>query len=154
MHPKHQGPRIRQHLPVLPNLPFLPTVLIIAIFPLVSTPIRNYYLYENQEDTTKNHFGKGFWGEAGLAYGYLFNFSEEDDFGELPNPFPFNKSELSALIGVAYNIPKTGLRVNVRATNSVFPVRQLQNKVAYYVDASAKGQYNRGLEFALAWFFK
>ncbi len=103
------------------------------------------------------NFWNHFWGEAGLAYGYLINFKEEDDFGELPDPVPFKKSELAVLLGVAYDIPKTKLRVNIRATNSILPIRQIKNqknKDVYYVDANARGQYNRNLEFALAWFFK
>jgi hypothetical protein len=101
------------------------------------------------------NFWNNFWGEAGLSYGYLINSKEENDYGELPGSVSFKKSELAALIGIAYDIPTTTLRVNARFAYSILPVRQSkgqQSSNINYFDSTSNGQYNNDLEFGLTWF--
>ena len=98
------------------------------------------------------NFWDNFFGEFGLSYGYLISSKEENDFGELPYSIPFNKSEFAALIGAAYDIPKTMLRVNARFAYSL-PIRrnEAQRQMQGF-NPRFKGQYNNSLEFSLIWF--
>jgi hypothetical protein len=95
---------------------------------------------------------KDLWIELGPEFAYLINYKEEDDRGDLET-IPFRKIEFAAFLGVAYNIPKTNLKVNLRAANSIIPVRVNKNQT-YYPDWKSRGQFNRNLEFGLTYIFK
>ena len=98
------------------------------------------------------NFWNDFWGEFGLSYGYLISSKEENDSGELIGTIPFRKSEFAGLIGAAYDIPKTMLRINARFAYSL-PVRRndAQRQIQIF-NPRFKGQYNNSLEFSLTWF--
>jgi len=96
-------------------------------------------------------FWNNFWAEAGLGFAYCIKAKEENDHGEIDS-VPFQKIEFSAIFGIAYDIPKTPLRVGIRHTNSILPARKIKNYEDFgFYNRSA--QYNRNFEFALSYFF-
>ena len=97
-------------------------------------------------------FWDNFWGEAGLGIAYCISAKEEDDYGKITS-VPFQDFEFSGIIGIAYDIPTTFLRVGIRHTNSILPARKIDNYETYgFYNRAA--QYNRGFEFTLAYFFR
>lgn len=67
------------------------------------------------------HF-KQFTFEAGPGFGYLINYKEEDESGDISDYRPFNKSEISYHVGINYLIIHH-LGVNVRYSNSISSIR-------------------------------
>lgn len=64
---------------------------------------------------------KRFTFEAGPGFGYLINYKEEDESGDIGDYRPFNKSEISYHLGINYQIHHLG--VNVRYSNSISSIR-------------------------------
>ena len=97
-------------------------------------------------------FWNHFWGEAGLGIAYCIGAKEEDDYGEITS-VPFQPFEFSGILGVAYDVPATPLRVGVRHTNSILPARKVDDyeNFSFY---NRTAQYNRSFEFTLAYFFR
>ncbi len=83
--------------------------------------------------------------ESGLAVGYLFNVREKDELGELPDAKPFDKTEFSAITGIAWFF-KERLSLNGRFSYSIVPVRKHAGGGTYYFN---RGQNNNVISFIL-----
>lgn len=98
---------------------------------------------------------KKFLFDAGLSAGYLVNYYEGSEAGNLTGMYPFLKFEYSVKIGLGYAItPKW--RVNLRSSNSFITTRPNRTRQAIYFNniiarTFNKGYYNNILEFALTY---
>lgn len=93
----------------------------------------------------KYHFHSKISADIGIAFGYLQKSTENDGYGELPSDPEFNKTELSGLIGLEYQLLKR-IKFNARFNYSILPVRDHPGEQTYYLN---KGQYNSVLTFTL-----
>jgi len=93
--------------------------------------------------------------DAGVSAGYLINYYEGSEAGNITGLHPFNKFEYSVKVGLGYCItPKWFF--NVRSSNSFITTRPNYIKqTIYYNNIIArtfnKGYYNNILEFALTY---
>lgn len=87
--------------------------------------------------------------ESGLAGGYLFDAQENDELGELPDARPFNKTEFSAVTGIAWLLTER-ISLNGRFSYSVIPVREHAGGGTYYFN---RGQNNNVISFILHYQF-
>jgi hypothetical protein len=83
-------------------------------------------------------WGNKFLFEIGPTFGYLINYSEKSELGDLNQPQVFKKYEVGFLAGINYKVGK-GWLVNFRFQQSVLPVRDHQGSVDFRLNA---GQYN------------
>lgn len=93
--------------------------------------------------------------EIGAAYAALIYDREENQFGVVNNMFPLQKSDISFLAGFSYKLNDHFI-VNVRNSNSVFPVRKFGAPVYYQRRLSNwfnKGMYNNVMIIALQYHF-
>jgi hypothetical protein len=87
---------------------------------------------------------------AGPAFGTLISFSEEDEYGEYPDPIPFEKFEFSGSIGISYSLGDNW-KFDGRYSTSITTIRPFPgNSNLNYFD---KGQYNLLIEFTLMYSF-
>lgn len=98
---------------------------------------------------------KKFLFDAGLSAGYLINYYEGSDAGNLTGLYPFQKFEYSVKIGLGYAI-NNRWAVNLRSSNSFITTRPNRTKQAIYFNniiarTFNKGYYNNILEFALTY---
>ena len=98
-------------------------------------------------------FWDNFWAEAGFGFAYRISEKEEDDYGKISS-IAFQPIEISGILGVAYDIPTTYLRVGIRHANSIFPARKIKDYKNYNGLYNRTAQYNRNFEFALTYFFR
>lgn len=98
---------------------------------------------------------KKFLFDAGLSAGYLINYYEGSEAGNITGMYPFRKYEFSVKIGLGYAItPKWS--VNLRSSNSFINTRPNRTKQAIYFNniiarTFNKGYYNNILEFTLTY---
>ena len=98
---------------------------------------------------------KKFLFDAGVSAGYLINYYEGSEAGNLTGLYPFQKFEYSVKIGLGYAIsPKWS--VNLRSSNSFITTRPNRTKQAIYFNniiarTFNKGYYNNILEFAVTY---
>lgn len=98
---------------------------------------------------------KKFLFDAGVSAGYLVNYYEGSEAGNLTGLYPFEKFEYSVKIGLGYAItPKWA--VNLRSSNSFITTRPNRTKQAIYFNniiarTFNKGYYNNILEFAVTY---
>jgi len=92
---------------------------------------------------------KKFTFEIGPGIGYLINAKEYDAVGEIYNPIPFYKTEVSASIGINYQIYKK-LGITWRFTNSMLPIRKYASGASFWFNP---GQRNNVLAFTLTYRF-
>ena len=85
--------------------------------------------------------------EVGIQTAFLLNFSDNDEYGPIPNDqsIAFNKVDLGAFIGMNYHLTDNIL-LNSRISNSIFPVRPHASGAIYLLN---RGQYNSVLSFTL-----
>lgn len=96
--------------------------------------------------------------DVGVSAGYLINYYESTEFGNMTGNYPFQKYEYSVKIGLGYNINPKWF-VNFRSSNSFITIRPNYTKQAiYYNNLLArlfnKGYYNNILEFTLGYRIK
>ena len=96
--------------------------------------------------------------DIGVSAGYLINYYESTEFGNMTGNYPFQKYEYSVKIGLGYNINPKWF-VNFRSSNSFITIRPNYTKQAiYYNNLLArlfnKGYYNNILEFTLGYRIK
>jgi len=89
--------------------------------------------------------------ESGLSFGVLLQTEdvEFDENGTLNSRESFEKFEVAAHVGIWYNI-NDNVRVNLRYSHSVLPIRPHQGGATYYFN---KGQYNLVLGLTLEYRF-
>jgi hypothetical protein len=92
---------------------------------------------------------KGFVFEAGPYAGYLINFKEENENGELPVTRNFYKHDIGGAIGINYDFT-THLQMNWRYTNSWLPVRPHLSEAGFRLN---RGQLNSVMSFTLHYQF-
>lgn len=98
---------------------------------------------------------KKFLFDAGVSAGYLINYYEGSEAGNLTGIYPFLKFEYSVKIGLGYAIsPKWS--VNLRSSNSFITTRPNRTRQAIYFNniiarTFNKGYYNNILEFAVTY---
>lgn len=98
---------------------------------------------------------KKFLFDAGVSAGYLINYYEGSEAGNLTGMYPFLKFEYSVKIGLGYAIsPKWS--VNLRSSNSFITTRPNRTRQAIYFNniiarTFNKGYYNNILEFAVTY---
>ena len=92
---------------------------------------------------------KKFTFEIGPGIGYLINSKEYDETGEVYNPIPFLRTEVSASIGINYLIYKN-LGITWRFTNSLLPIREYASGASFWYNP---GQRNNVLAFTLTYMF-
>jgi hypothetical protein len=101
---------------------------------------------------------KKFLFDAGVSAGYLINYYEGSEAGNITGLYPFKKFEYSVKIGLGYAIsPKWS--VNLRSSNSFITTRPNRTKQAIYFNniiarTFNKGYYNNILEFTLTYRLK
>ncbi|UPT67775.1 MAG: PorT family protein [Sphingobacteriales bacterium JAD_PAG50586_3] len=83
-------------------------------------------------------WGSRFLFELGPTFGYLINYTERSELGDLNQPLTFKKLEVGVLAGINYKVGN-GWLVNFRFQQSVLPVRDHQGSVDFRLNA---GQYN------------
>lgn len=83
--------------------------------------------------------------ETGLSLGVLVHSFEEANGYEWTSGPPFYRTDLSFNIGIFYTLMES-LRINVRYSNSVLPVRPHSQGQTYRLN---RGQYNEVLSFVL-----
>jgi hypothetical protein len=78
---------------------------------------------------TKNKIGC----EAGLGFGYLFAYSQSDENGPLPSEeaSPFNRFELSGIIGITYQFANQ-FKFGLRYSYSLTPIFNFNHYDTYY----------------------
>lgn len=81
--------------------------------------------------------------EAGLSLGFLVHSHEEGNPGNPPAGGDFTKTDFSFNIGAYYTLLEN-LRINIRYSNSILPVRDHSSGAT---DRMNKGQYNEVLSF-------
>jgi hypothetical protein len=89
--------------------------------------------------------------EAGPAIGVLVSYKEENELGPFvwSEPRPFDKLELSAAVGMLYNLTENWSIVS-RFETSMLPIRPHLSGQTYQLNL---GQYNTVLMFALQYRF-
>ncbi len=98
---------------------------------------------------------KKFLFDVGVSAGYLINYYEASEAGNLTGTYPFLKFEYSVKIGLGYAItPKWS--VNLRSSNSFITTRPNRTRQAIYFNniiarTFNKGYYNNILEFAVTY---
>lgn len=92
---------------------------------------------------------KKFTFEAGPGFGYLINAREEDYYSTINNPIPFNTTEVSASIGITYQVYKR-LGINWRYTNSLLPIRKYASGASFWYNP---GQRNNVITFTATYSF-
>jgi Outer membrane protein beta-barrel domain len=92
---------------------------------------------------------KKFTFEAGPGFGYLISAKEEDAYSVIYNTVPFYKTEVSASIGINYQIYKN-LGINWRYTNSLLPIRNYASGASFWYNP---GQRNSVITFTATYFF-
>jgi hypothetical protein len=95
-------------------------------------------------------FSKRFTFEAGPTFGALLSSKEEDEYGEVPDPRPFDIFELGIAGGMKVNFAQK-FSGTFRIETSVLPVREHQSGVTEFAN---RGQFNAALLFALQYTFK
>ncbi|MDF2435951.1 MAG: hypothetical protein K0Q95_327 [Bacteroidota bacterium] len=88
--------------------------------------------------------------EIGPGFGYLINTHEYNENGDVYMALPFNSYELSASLGISYEILKN-ISINWRYTNSLAAVRAFQSGGRTW---NNPGQRNNVLAFTLIYQFK
>lgn len=83
--------------------------------------------------------GNRFAFEVGPTFGYLINYKEKSELGDIYDPIKFRKYEVAALAGINYRLGKGGLWLNLRAIQSVVAVRKHQGDATFRLN---RGQYN------------
>ena len=85
--------------------------------------------------------------EIGIQTAFLLNFSDNDEYGPIPNDqsIAFNKVDLGAFIGMNYHLTNNIL-LNSRISNSILPIRPHVSGATYQLN---RGQYNSVLSFTL-----
>lgn len=96
--------------------------------------------------------------DVGVSAGYLINYYEATEIGNMTGKYPFQKFEYSVKVGLGYNI-NLKLFVNFRSSNSFITIRPNYTKQSiYYNNIMArlfnKGYYNNILEFTLGYRIK
>ncbi|CAN5320306.1 hypothetical protein BH10BAC1_BH10BAC1_03180 [soil metagenome] len=92
---------------------------------------------------------KKFTFEIGPGIGYLISAKEYDYYSQINNTIPFNSTEVSASIGINYQLYKN-LGVNWRFTNSMLPIRAYASGASFWFNP---GQRNNVLAFTLTYTF-
>ncbi len=92
---------------------------------------------------------KKFTFEIGPGIGYLISSKEYDQNGEVINAIAFHTTEVSASIGINYQIYKN-LGMTWRYTNSMLPIRQYASGASFWFNP---GQRNNVLAFTLTYTF-
>ncbi len=83
--------------------------------------------------------------EAGLAYSFFITKKEEYNFQDEVAGKPFNRNNLSFIIGLYYYINEQ-FRVNIRSNNSILPIRPHTSGATRFFN---QGQYNDVLSLGL-----
>jgi outer membrane immunogenic protein len=96
------------------------------------------------------NYSKRFTFEAGPAFGALLSSYEEDEYGELRNRRPFNKSEIGIAGGFKVHFARK-FSFTGRIESSLLPVREHVSGITYRLN---KGQYNAALAFMLQYTFR
>lgn len=96
--------------------------------------------------------------DLGVSAGYLINYYEATEIGNMTGKYPFQKFEYSVKVGLGYNINLKWF-VNFRSSNSFITIRPNYTKQSiYYNNIMArlfnKGYYNNILEFTLGYRIK
>lgn len=94
-------------------------------------------------------FSKRFSFEAGPTFSALVSTLEEDEFGQLEQPREFSSFELGVAGGMNVRLVNN-FHFNVRAANSVLPVREHVSGEGYRLN---RGQYNSCLMFSFHYLF-
>lgn len=92
---------------------------------------------------------KKFTFEAGPGFAYLINAKEYTEYGEVYNPIPFYSTEISASLGIHYEIYKN-IGMTWRFTNSILPIRRYASGASFWFNP---GQRNNVLAFTLTYTF-
>ncbi len=82
--------------------------------------------------------------EAGLSFGVLV-YEDEYTYPGPPSGQAFSSVDFSASIGIYYTFLKN-LRINMRLSNSILPIRPHSSGNTYRLN---RGQYNQGIAFIL-----
>ena len=96
------------------------------------------------------HYSKRFTFEGGPTFGGLLSSKEENEYGEVPDPRPFDKFELGIAGGLKINFAQKFSTI-LRIESSVLAVRDHQSGETTGVN---RGQYNAALFFGLQYTFK
>lgn len=96
--------------------------------------------------------------DIGVSAGYLINYYEATEIGNMTGNYPFQKYEYSVKVGLGYNINPKWF-VNFRSSNSFITIRPNYTKQAIYFNNLLarlfnKGYYNNILEFTLGYRIK
>ncbi len=93
--------------------------------------------------------------EGGIAVGALVHSYEEDSYGQLTGGTPFQKSDVSTILGLCYHLSKH-IGFNVRTEYSIVPVRK-GGTSPYFQNWTYKflkpGYYNNLLTFSFRYQF-
>ena len=122
--------------------------------------LRYYYLNLNYLEVPVMlvYKHKKFLFDAGVSAGYLINYYEGSEAGNLTGMYPFKKFEYSVKVGLGVVLtPKWS--VNLRSSNSFITIRPNRTKQAIYFNniiarTFNKGYYNNILEFTLTYRIK
>lgn len=92
---------------------------------------------------------KKFTFELGPGVGYLINYNEQTEWGEVINGIPVYSTEISGSVGIQYAI-NPNWNVNWRFTNSILPIRNFASGASIPGNG---GQRNNVLAFTLTYTF-
>jgi hypothetical protein len=116
-------------------------------------PLLLKYDFNLSDSTGQSHSSFTLFG--GLAIGALVHSKEWDAFGVLPQGVPFQKTDLSTILGLSYSVSEH-VGFDARTEYSVFPVRKGGN-ISYYQNWTYKffkpGYYNNLIVFSLHYRF-
>lgn len=119
----------------------------------IEVPVIFKYDFSFTDSISQGRLNFGLFG--GLAAGVLVNSEESDAAGVLTGGTPFNKGELSYLLGLAYSLSEH-VGFEIRTEYSVLPVRNGGTSV-YYPNWTANilrpGYYNNLLVFSARYWF-
>ena len=83
--------------------------------------------------------------ETGIQTALLLTSKDNDIYGSVDSDPPFDKTDISAFIGMYYHLTKS-LSLNTRLGNSIFPIRGYDGEKIFIF---YRGQYNTVLSFTL-----
>lgn len=86
--------------------------------------------------------------ELGVVNSYLINYTERNTLGNVFPVRPFDKYELSGMMGMGYEMKKN-IHFTLRYYNSILPIRNHQSNATYLWN---RGQYNSVAQLSFTYF--
>ncbi len=88
---------------------------------------------------------KDYFINLGASAGYLINYQEANELGDLTRIYPFQKSEFGVNIGLGRNLYQNKLFIEVRSNNSISAIRPYGIRSTVFYPNPVARYFNKGL---------